>query len=94
MHVHEVSEKKNVVNDKLEQEDGKRMTYAQYTSRLRSVNTVELANALVGGKHKTFTRIHSKNRTTCSGLLETALNNVLLPTLFNGVNNIFQHRYT
>ena len=34
---------------------------------------------------------HSKNRTTCSGLLKTALNNVLLPTLFNVVNNIVQH---
>ena len=92
--MHEVSEKKNVVNDKLEQEDGKRKAYAQFTSRLRSVNTVELANALVGRKHKTFTRIHSKNRTTGSGLLKTALNNVLLPTLFNVVKNIVQHCYT
>ena len=28
---------------------------------------------------------------TCSGLLKTALNNVLLPTLFNVVNNVVQH---
>ena len=35
--------------------------------------------------------IHSQNRTTCSGLLKTTLNNVLLPTLFNVVNNIVQH---
>ena len=38
--------------------------------------------------------LHSKNRTTCSGLLKTALNNVLLPTLFNVVNNIVQPCYT
>ena len=35
--------------------------------------------------------LHSKKRTTCSGLMETALNNVVLPTLFNVVNNIVQH---
>ena len=34
---------------------------------------------------------HSKKRTTCSGLMKTALNNVVLPTLFNVVNNIVQH---
>ena len=33
-------------------------------------------------------RLHSQNRTTCSGLLKTALNNVLLPTLFNVVYNV------
>ena len=33
-------------------------------------------------------QVHSKNRRTCSGLLKTALNNVLLPALFNVVNNI------
>ena len=38
--------------------------------------------------------IHSKKRTTCSGLMKTALNNVLLPTLFKVVNNIVQHSYT
>ena len=38
--------------------------------------------------------IHSKKRTTCSGLMKTALNNVLLPTLFKVVNNIVQHCYT
>ena len=32
--------------------------------------------------------------TTCSGLKKTALNNVLLPTLFKVVNNIVQHCYT
>ena len=42
----------------------------------------------------TITRIHSKKRTTCSGLMKTALNNVLLPTLFKVVNNIVQHCYT
>ena len=36
-------------------------------------------------------RLHSQNCTTCSGLLKTALNNVLLPTLFNVVNKIAQH---
>ena len=38
--------------------------------------------------------IHSKKRTTCSDLMKTALNNVLLPTLFKVVNNIVQHCYT
>ena len=35
--------------------------------------------------------IHRKKWTTCSGLMKTAMNNVLLPTLFNVVNNIVQH---
>ena len=35
--------------------------------------------------------IHSQNRRTCSGLLKAGLNNVLLPKLFNVVNNIVQH---
>ena len=34
--------------------------------------------------------LHSKKRTTCSGLMKTALNNVLLPTLFKVVNNTKQ----
>ena len=34
--------------------------------------------------------IHSKKRTTCSSLMKTGLNNVLLPTLFKVVNNIEQ----
>ena len=38
--------------------------------------------------------LHSKKRTTCPGLMKTALNNVLLPTLFKVVNNIGQHCYT
>ena len=38
--------------------------------------------------------LHSKKRTTCSGLMKTALNNVLLPTLLKVVNNIVQHYYT
>ena len=38
--------------------------------------------------------VHSKKRTTCSGLMKTALNNVVLPTLFKVVNNIVQHSYT
>ena len=38
-------------------------------------------------------RAHSKKRTTCSYLMETALNNVLLPTLFKVFNNIVQHCY-
>ena len=37
------------------------------------------------------TPLHRKNRTTCSGLLKTILNNVRLPTLFNAVNNIVQY---
>ena len=37
---------------------------------------------------------HSKKWTTCSGQMKTALNNVLLPTLFKIVNNIVQHCYT
>ena len=35
--------------------------------------------------------LHGKKRTSCSGLMKTALNNVVLPTLFNVVNNIVQH---
>ena len=31
--------------------------------------------------------VHSQKRTTCSGLMKTGLNNILLPTLFNVVNN-------
>ena len=38
--------------------------------------------------------VHSKKRTTCSGLLKTALFNVVLPTLFIVVNNIVQLCYT
>ena len=35
---------------------------------------------------------HSQpKRSACSGLMKTALNNVLLPTLFNVVNNIVQY---
>ena len=41
-----------------------------------------------------WTSLHSKKRTTCSGLMKTALNNVLLPTLFKVVDNIVQHCYT
>ena len=33
-------------------------------------------------------RFHSKKRTTCSEWLKTALNNVVLPTLFHVINNI------
>ena len=35
--------------------------------------------------------VHILLCTTCSGLLKTALNNALLPTLFNVVNNSVQH---
>ena len=35
-------------------------------------------------------RIHSQKRTTCSGLMKAALNNVLLPTLLKFVNNTEQ----
>ena len=34
--------------------------------------------------------LHSKKRTTWSGLMKTALNNVVLPTLFKVVNNTEQ----
>ena len=34
--------------------------------------------------------MHSQKRTTCSGLMKTALNNVLLPTLLKVVNNTEQ----
>ena len=44
--------------------------------------------------HGKTLHVHSKKRTTCSGLMKTALNNVLLPTLFKAVNNIVQHCYT
>ena len=34
-----------------------------------------------------LSHIHSKKRTTCSGLIKTGLKKVLLPTLFKVVNN-------
>ena len=34
--------------------------------------------------------LHSKKRTTCSGLMKTGLNIVVLPTLFKVVNNTEQ----
>ena len=34
--------------------------------------------------------LHSKKRTTCSGLMKTALNNVVVPTLLEVVNNTEQ----
>ena len=34
--------------------------------------------------------VHSKKRTTCFGLMKTALNNVVLPILFKVVNNTEQ----
>ena len=34
--------------------------------------------------------IHSRKHTTCSGLMKTTLNNVVLPTLFKVVNNTEQ----
>ena len=34
--------------------------------------------------------LHSKKRTTCSGLMKTGLNNAVLPTLFKVVNNTEQ----
>ena len=37
-----------------------------------------------------FLGVHSKKRTTCSGLMKTGLNNVVLPTLFKVVNNTEQ----
>ena len=40
---------------------------------------------------KAWFTLHSQNHTTCVGLLKTALNNILLPTLFDVVNNIVQH---
>ena len=42
------------------------------------------------GFQNTFRVVHSKKRTTCSGLMKTALNNVLLTTLFKVVNNTEQ----
>ena len=39
---------------------------------------------------RALTVVHSKKRTTCSGLMKTALNNVVLPTLFKAVNNTEQ----
>ena len=35
-------------------------------------------------------QLHSKKCTTCSGLMKTGLNNVVLPTLFKVVNNTEQ----
>ena len=44
--------------------------------------------------HPLPTELHAQKRTTCSGLMKTALNNVVLPTLFNGAKNIVRHCYT
>ena len=41
-------------------------------------------------QNRAFVLVHSKKRTTCSGLMKTALNNVVLPTLFKVVNNTEQ----
>ena len=35
--------------------------------------------------------LYTAKRTSCSGLIKTALNNVVLPTLFNVVNSIVQY---
>ena len=43
--------------------------------------------------HSLPTELHAQKRTTCSELMKTTLNNVVLPTLFNGANNIVQHCY-
>ena len=37
-----------------------------------------------------LSHMHSKKRTTCSGLIKTGLKKVLLPTLFKVVNNTEQ----
>ena len=37
--------------------------------------------------------LHGKKRTGCSGLMKTALNNVVLPTLFNVVNTELYYIY-
>ena len=54
----------------------------------------QLCNSLLGEsadpRMRTPIILHSKKRTTCSGLMKTALNNVLLPTLFKVVNNTEQ----
>ena len=50
--------------------------------------TVGLAQARPNNTRRQ--RLHNKNCTTCSRLFETAMNNVLLPILFNVVNNIVQ----
>ena len=63
-------------------------------TRLNLITFVETPRKFIFGKVvlRGAQRLqHSLNRTTCSGLLKTALNNVLLPTLFNVVNNIVQH---
>ena len=48
-------------------------------------------NTLLHGKSTSLQLVlHSKKRTTCSGLMKTALNNVVLPILFKVVNNTEQ----
>ena len=48
-------------------------TSSSYSSHVVQQLTADMSVAYV---------IHSKKRTTCSGLMKTGLNNVLLPTLF------------
>ena len=49
-----------------------------------------LWNIMTPACMSTHILLHSKKRTTCSGLMKTALNNVLLPTLFKVINNTEQ----
>ena len=67
---------------------------------LKDTNVVEVRNILYWHTREARTRmdthaiygclIHSKKRTTCSGLMKAGLNNVVLPTLFKVVNNTEQ----
>ena len=45
-------------------------------------------------KHATTDYIDASTAKTCSGLMKTVLNNVVLPALFIVVNNIVHHCYT
>ena len=46
--------------------------------------------AIIFAAHNAGLTLHSKKRTTCSGLMKTALNNVVLSILFKVVNNTEQ----
>ena len=52
----------------------------------RGINCTDRSRNLVGW----YAVSHRHSKKTCSGLMKTGLNNVLMPTLYNVVNSIEQ----
>ena len=53
--------------------------------------TVTVSNLVFFGQPCMNKYLHSKKRPACNNVVETGLNNILLPILFLVVNNIVQH---